>query len=398
MVKKLVFALAAVGIVSALALAFRPAPVEVDLGQVSRGPLLVTVDHEGKTRIRERYVVSAPLTGRLQRITLFEGDAVTAGETLLAQIEPSDPALLDARARDEATARFHAAEAVFKQATPNRERARAGLEFAQLEHRRKRELGERKNISQSELDEAEMLVRTRAEDLKSAEFAMQIAEFELEQARAALPRSPEADPTDETSRLEIRSPISGRVLRVLQRSAGVVAPGTELLELGDPRDLEVVVDVLSSDGVKITPGNRAILEHWGGERPLAGRVRLVEPAGYTKISALGVEEQRVNVIVDFDEPLEVRAGLGDGYRVEARIVIWEGADVLQVPASALFRWQDRWAVFRVEAGRTRVQTIEIGQRNALQAEVKGGLEPGQEVIVHPSDKVAHDVRIVVRPQ
>lgn len=398
MVKKLVFAVVAVGIVSALALAFRPAPVEIDLGQVSRGALLVTVDHEGKTRIRERYVVSAPLTGRLQRITLFEGDEVKAGETFLAQIEPSDPALLDSRARDEALARFHAAEAALKQATPNRERSRAALEFAQLEHRRKRELGERKNISQSELDEAEMLVRTRAEELKSAEFAMQIAEFELEQARAALPRSPESTDADEDSRLEIRSPISGRVLRVLQKSAAVVTPGTELLELGDPRDLEVVIDVLSSDGVKITSGDRVILEHWGGDRPLAGRVRLVEPAAFTKVSALGVEEQRVNVIVDFDEPLEVRAGLGDSYRVEARIVIWEGADVLQVPASALFRHQDQWAVFRVEGGRARVQTIEIGHRNAIQAEVTSGLELGQEVIVHPSDKVAEGVRILVRPE
>ncbi len=398
MVKKLLFALVGLAILAALVAAFLPSAVEVDVGQVRRGKLMVTVDHEGKTRIKERYVVSAPLTGRLQRIGLKAGDPVEAGQTVLAVIEPTNPSLLDARAREEAQARFRAAESALKQAEPNRERARAALEFAQLEHRRIRELSEKKNVSQSQVDEAEMVVRTRAEDLKSAEFSVQIAEFELEQARAALPRPPTDDPTDDIWRLEIRSPIGGRVLRVLQESAAVVGPGTELLEIGDPRDLEVVVDVLSSDGVKVSPGDRTLLEHWGGDQPLTGRVRLIEPSGFTKISALGVEEQRVNVIVDFDDPPQAWSALGDNYRVEARIVIWEADDVLRVPSSALFRRGDQWAVFLVRDGHARFHKIEVGHRNAIDAEVLGGLNVGDTVVVHPSDKVADDVRIAPRAQ
>ncbi len=383
-------------ILAALVYALWPKPLPVDMAEVTRGPMEVTVDEEGKTRIKERYVVSAPLAGRLRRITLHAGDPVEQGKTLLAVIEPSDPALLDARAGAEALARVRAAEAALAQAAPNRERAQLAMEFAQNEHRRVRQLREKSASSQQELDNSEMLARTRAEELKAAQFAEQIAEYELELAKAALVRSRpggESDSVADTAKFEIFSPINGRVLRVIQDSAGVVTSGTQLLTLGDPRDLEVEVDVLSSDSVKVKPGALVRFEHWGGDHPLAGRVRLVEPSGFTKVSALGVEEQRVNVVADFADDPDERAALGDGYRVEARIIVWQQPDVLQVPASALFRQDDQWAVFKVAGGRAHLTPVEVGHNNDLAAEVLTGVAPGDIVITHPSDKVVDGVTV-----
>ncbi len=409
-------------LVAGLTYAFWPRPVPVDLGEVVRGDLEVTVDEEGKTRIKERYTVSAPLAGRLRRIELDPGDEVQAGKTLLAVIEPNDPALLDKRALAEAEARVKAADATLRQAAPRLEAARAGLEHAQNEFRRKRTLRERGGITESELEDAELLVRTRTEDLKAAQFAVQIAQFELEQAQAALVRSrPGAGEIDSTEdgegtgnsddstattsestasgtvpRIEIRSPIAGRVLHVFQESAGVVTAGTSLIEVGNPEDLEVEIDVLSSDAVAIKPGAQVRLVHWGGEFPLEGRVRLVEPAAFTKVSALGVEEQRVDVVVDFTDPPEKRAALGDGFRVEARIVVWQGKDVVKVPASALFRQGDAWAVFRVVGDRAVLTPIKLAHSNALEGEVLEGLAEHDVVVVHPSDTVVDGVKVTRR--
>ena len=383
-------------IIAAIAYALWPKPIPVDMETVTRGPLEVTVDEEGKTRIKERYVVSAPLAGRLRRITLHAGDPVEAGRTLLAVIEPSDPALLDARAGAEAVARVKSSEASLSQARPNLDRAQVALEFAQGEHRRVRQLREKNASSQQELDNVEMLARTRTQELKSAQFAEQIAQYELDLAKAALVRSrpgADADTVADTTRFEIFSPIDGRVLRVPQDSAGVVTAGTQLVTLGDPRDLEVEIDVLSSDSVNIRPGATIRFEHWGGGYPLAGHVRLVEPSGFTKVSALGVEEQRVNVLADFADPLEKRAALGDGYRVEARIIVWKNDDILKVPASALFRKDGNWAVYRVIDGHARLTTISVGHNNDTDAEVLDGLAAGDVVIPHPSDKITAGVTV-----
>lgn len=396
-IKRVLAAAAALAIAGAIVYAMLPAAVLVDLTVVGRGPLEVTVEDDGQTRIRERYVVSSPLAGRLLRIELRAGDPVEAGKTLLAVVEPGDPALLDARALAEAEARLRAAEAASKQAEPNLEQARAALDFARSEHRRLKRLHEQRQVALSELERAELEERTQLEAYRAAEYAVQIARFEADLARAALVRTrPESSTSAEPWRMEIHSPIDGRVLRVLQESALVVSAGTPLVELGDPSDLEVVVDVLSSDAVRIRPGDPVRLEHWGGENPLAARVRLVEPSGFTKISALGVEEQRVNVIIDFDGPLDQRAALGDGYRVEARVVIWQGDDVLQVPTSALFRYRGDWAVFVVERGRAVRRVVRLGQRSTWAAEVLEGLSAGEAVIIHPSDKVDPGVR--VRPR
>ena len=392
-------------IVGGLGYAFWPEPVEVDLGTVERGTIRVTVDEDGKTRIREKYVVSAPLVGRLLRINMKAGDPVEAGKTLLATIEPRDPDLLDARAVAQAEARVRAAEATVKKMEPQLEEVRVAQTYAEAELTRARKAANA--ISRSELENAELLYRQRSEELRSMRIQEEIARFELEQANAALLRTQpwENDGLAASGDGEaiangnggwtftIFSPITGRVLRVFQESAAVVNAGTPLLELGDPTDLEVEVDVLSRDAVKIKPGALVIFEHWGGDGPLHGRVRLVEPSGFTKISTLGVEEQRVNAIVDLVDPPSARTELGDGFRVEARIVIDEAADVLKVPTSALFRVGDKSAVYRVVDGVVQLTTVEVGRQNGLEAELVSGLSAGDEVVIHPSDQVDNGVQV-----
>lgn len=377
--------------------AFRPQAVEVEVAEVGRGPLQVTVDEDGRTRIKERYVVSTPLSGRLQRVALKPGDPVSRGKTLLTGIEATDPELLDPRTRAQAEARVKSADMARRQATPLLERARTAWEFTRTELDRAKTLYTEKAISHQELDNVEQKERTTAEELKASRFALQIADYELEQARAALLHTQPGNSADAGSwQFPILAPIDGRVLRVFQESSAVVPAGAPLMELGDPADLEVVIDVLSTAAVKIRAGAKVFLEHWGGDAPLLGRVRLVEPSGFLKISALGVEEQRVNVIVDFTDPLEKRPTLGDAFRVEARIVIWEQADPLKLPVGTLFREGDDWAVFVVTGQRAKLQRVEIGQSNNLEAEVLEGLTPGNRVIVHPSDKVQDDCPVAVR--
>jgi HlyD family secretion protein len=408
-------------VVAAVVYAFMPQPVRVDLSRVTHGPLQVTVDERGKTRIKDRYVVSSPLAGRLLRVELLPGDTVETGKTVVAVIEPGDPALLDPRAVAEAEARAKAAEARLHQAGTALEQSAAALQFAEGDLNRVRGLRQHGGSTLHSQEEAEMRYRMRSEENRGSKFAEEIARFELEQARAALLRTaprteiaalggpkglslpsrnpPPADPQKSPNGdwfFQIRSPINGRVLRKYQESSTIVTPGTQLLQLGDPENLEVEVDVLSADGVRISPGDKVLLEQWGGEKPLAGRVRLVEPSAFTKVSSLGVEEQRVNVIIDFEAAPEKRRTLGDAFRVEAKIVIWESPDVLRVPIGALFRHDEDWAVFCIRNGRARLQTIKIGHRNSLNAEVLDGLKEDDEIVMHPSDQVVDGVRVVRR--
>lgn len=381
-------------VVAGIVWAFLPKPISVDVVRLTRGPIQVTVDHEGRTRIKERYVLSAPLAGRLLRVNLHPGDPVRANATVLTAIEPADPALLDPRARAEAEARVKAAEAAEQRATPSVDRARAAHELAQVEFDRAQKLNASGAVSHQELDNAELKARTSAEDLRAAEFALQIAAFELEQARAVLNAGnyPSAG-----TRFEIRSPIDGALLRVFQESESFVQPGTRLFEVGDPRQLEMEIDVLSTDAVKIKPGDKVIVEHWGGDAPLLGHVRVIEPAAFLKISALGVEEQRVNVIADFDDPPEKRGALGDAYRIEARIVIAEEANALKVPIGALFRTGENWAVFAVNGRRAALRRIQIGRRNDQEAELLSGVSESDEVILHPGDQLRDGARISRAP-
>ncbi len=393
--RKLSLLLVAVAIVAAVGYGFVPEPKEVDLAQIENGTIRVTVDQDGKTRIRERYIVSTPLAGRLLRIDLDPGDEVTSSETLLATVEPRDPELLDSRSIAQAEARVNAAEAALEKMVPMLEEAQANMEYAQTELQRAQDAAQA--ISQSEVEAKLLALRSRKAMLRAARHNEEIARFELEQARAALIRSRPQDRAQPSPgggwNFTIRSPIDGLVLRVFQESSAVVNAGTALLELGDPHDLEVEIDVLSRDAVKIPAGARVLLEHWGGTRVLEGRVRLVEPSAFTKISTLGVEEQRVNVIVDLLDPPQDRRSLGDGFRVEARIIVEEAADVLKVPTSALFRIGDQWAVFVAKDGAASLREVELGLQNGLAAEVLRGLEPGDQVIVHPGDDIADGTTI-----
>ncbi|NIM00371.1 MAG: efflux RND transporter periplasmic adaptor subunit [Acidobacteria bacterium] len=385
----IVLAVAALAIIVVMLL---PERVEVELGTVDRGPLQVTLDEEGESRVRDRYVISAPVAGRVLRIELEPGDPVVAGETVLATFQPAPPNLLDARTRAEAQARVETAEADLGLAQAELARARAEYRYAESEYARIERLAADEIVSQEMRDAVQLQLDAGREARTAAEFAVGVAEHTLEQARAALMSEDDAS----AKPITILAPIDGVVLRRLRESAAVVPAGDPLIEVADPDRLEIVADFLSEDAVRIRTGAIVLIERWGGERSLHGRVRRVEPSGFTKISALGVEEQRVNVVIDFDDPREAWRALGDGYRVDVRVVVWEAADVVRVPASSLVRSGEGWSVFRVAGKKARLVPVEVGWRTGLQAEVLSGLDEGDRVVLYPSDQITDGVGIQPR--
>ena len=372
--------------------AFMPGAVPVDIVTVARGDIEVTVNEEGRTRVRDRFVVSAPLPGRMERIELEPGDAVVAGKTAVAQFRPTPPALLDVRTRAELDARVKAAESSVGGARAERDRIQAELKFAQSELQRAQKLVEERVIAAREIEAAQRQAETLQRALQSAEFGIRTSEHQLELARASLIQSRGAT----AAAIPLYSPVSGVILRVLQESAAVVPTGQPLVEIGDVADLEIVSDLLSNAAVRVKAGQPVRIEQWGGDHPLQGRVRRVEPSGFTKISALGVEEQRVNTIIDFESPPEARRGVGDGYRVEVRVIVDSRKDVLAIPTSSLIRNGDEWAVYVVEDDRASRRVVQLGQRNSLLAEVTGGLSEAERIIVYPSDSVADGVEVTPR--
>lgn len=387
--RRLLAVIAVVAVIAAAAL--WPESVEVDLARAERGPLQVTVDEEGRTRVRERFVISAPVTGRVQRITLEPGDPIERGRTVLARLTPSDPALLDARTRAELTAAADATRAALGQARAERDRAAATLERARSTLKRQQELSDAGLVSRDELESARTAARAAEEAARAAEFSVARTEYDLQMARARL-----QPPGEGSGAIAITAPIDGVVLRRIRESEGVVPAGEPLLEVGNTDLIEVVSDLLSTDAVRVSAGDPVLIEQWGGGRSLDGRVRRVEPSGFMKISALGVEEQRVNVIVDITDSAEATRALGDGYRVEIRIVIWSDDDVVKVPVGTLFRRGEDWAVFVVDGGRARLRTVEIGQRNGTDAQVLKGLDPGAPVVLHPPDILEDGTRVEER--
>jgi HlyD family secretion protein len=366
-------------------------PVRVQAQAVSRGAMSVTVEEDGRTRVKDRYTIAAPVAGFLRRISLKEGDPVSAGQDV-ALLEPTRPEQLDPRTRARARADVEAAQAALKRAEEEVRRVNADAEYAQAEFRRTQELFNEGITSKGELDRTQAQARAAEAAVKSAKFAVEVARHQLEAARTALKYTAEAKAAPSEA-VEIKSPVDGRVFKVFRESEVVVAAGENIIEIGDPAALEVVVDLLSTDAVKVGPGTRVLFERWGGGEPLEGRVRVVEPSGFTKISALGVEEQRVNVISDITSPPEQWTNLGDGYRVDASFLLWEGEDVLQVPESALFRHGDGWAVFAVKNGRAALRPVTLGHRNGISAEVMSGLDEGEEVIIHPGREVRDGARV-----
>lgn len=359
-----------------------PQPVPVETAKVSIGPLRATVNEEGETRIKQRFIVSAPVTGHLRRIPFKPGAEVVARETVLAVIDPPAASPLDPRTRSTAEARREAAAA-------NLEKARATHDFATSELKRNQKLRADGTVSEQELELAQWREVSAAREKTAAESALRQAEAELADfAKAAGDgASSSLNPT------EIRSPTTGRVLRVFEESARNVTAGTPLMEVGNPADLEVVVEVLSRDGAVVEPGDRVELEQWGGSQPLEARVRLVEPAAFMKISALGVEEQRVNVIADLVTPPEQRANLGDNFRVEAKIVTWESSQTLKAPSGALFRRGNQWETFVVESGQARLRPVKVGRSSGTEMQILEGLREGEEVILYPGDRVRDGLRV-----
>jgi len=385
-IKTLLAGVLAIAVAMVVYLSLTPEVVDVEMAAATIGPLRVSVKEDGKTRIGEKYVVSAPVSGRVSRIELNAGDFVDE-QTLLAVVLPSDPAILDARALAEAQARVNAAEAATQRAQSQREQAKINLELNEARFERVKRMKAADAASQTEYDIAKAELLAGRQAIETTRFDSEIAKYELDMARAAVKQF--ADPTSDEAMqpFEIHSPITGRVLRVIQESSAVINVGTPLIELGDPSNLEIEIDVLSTDAVRIKPGSALTVEHWGGETPLQGYVRVVEPSALTKISSLGVEEQRVNVIADFNEPPERISSLGDGYRVEAHIIVDELDAALLIPNSALFRYERDWHVFKVVGGVAVMQRVATGLQNDSQAQIVEGLTEGDRVILYPSDEI-----------
>lgn len=394
--KRLLLLAIAAAVVTGVVFGLMPAPPRVDVAAVARAPLQVTVREEGRTRVKDRYVISAPVPGFAHRLELEVGDPVQAGQAVV-RLEPLRSTALDPRTRAEAEARVAAAEAALQAAEQNTSVREAEQALARTELERVQRLREVGAVSQGALDQAAAEARRAEAALRSARFAVEVARYELEAARATLSYSAQEEPHPADEVMDVRSPVAGEVLRLIHESEGVVTAGEPLIEVGNPRALEVEVEVLSADAVRIAPGMRVLLERWGGEAPLEATVRRVEPVGFTKVSALGVEEQRVLVIVDLVSPPEQWSRLGDGYRVEATFVLWEGDEVLQVPSSALFRGAEGWEVFALSEGsKVRARRVELGRRSGLAAQVTAGLAPGELVITHPDDRIEDGLE--VRPR
>ncbi|MBZ5659504.1 MAG: efflux RND transporter periplasmic adaptor subunit [Acidobacteriia bacterium] len=383
--RRLLWLLVAVGVGAIVVLALMPSRLLVETGRVESGPLQVTIDQEGETRAHDRFIMSAPVPGRLLRVELEDGDTVARDE-IIARI---DPLPLSQRERQEILGRVGASEAALRQAHARETHAREDREQTRRDRERAEQLARNGLIPTQALEQARNADITAAAELDAAIYSVQVADSEVKVARAGLVGLGE-DTSKSGPLILLRSPVSGRVLRVIEKSERVLPAGTPILTLGDAKHLEIVADVLSTDAVKVQPGMPVLLEGWGGDHPIRARVRLVEPGGFTKVSALGIEEKRVNVISDFVDP---PGPLGDGYRVETRTVIWSADKALKVPQSALFRQGQGWSVFAIEGGRAKKREVEIGQRNESEAQILRGLADGEEVILHPSNEVGDGVRV-----
>jgi HlyD family secretion protein len=378
-------------VVVLLLLWLRPTPARVDVANAARGSMRVTVDGEGKTRVRDRYVVAAPVAGRIRRIALRRGDEVERGQ-VVAQIETLPLTPLDPRQRAEAIGRVNAAQDAKREVDRMIERSKAIYDQARRDCERCEILARSGDISRQELEKAQTEVATSFREYEAARSRAESAAHEVEVASAAL-LAADQSPSSAPSVVKVQAPVRGKVLRIVEESERVIAAGAPLVELSNPSMLEVVIELLSTDAVKVQPGALVLIEGWGGPEALEARVRLMEPSAFTKVSALGIEEQRVNVVADLTTPSTT---LGDGYRVEGRIVVWQADDVLQVPVSALFRRGESWSLFLVENGVAHLREVAVGQRTPFAAEIKSGLEEGTEVIVHPSNQITDGTRVEAR--
>lgn len=397
-VKRAGLAAVAALLVGGFIYALMPSPVAVDTMSISRGPLTVTIDEEGRTRVSEIYLVSTPTAGKLKRVDLHAGDRIAAAGDVVAEIEPAAPPLLDIRARSEIEAQAAAARAAVDLAAAELAKVQSELSFAESELQRALRLARSGTVPERTLDRAR-----RDVDIFKAARDSAAANLELRRREAIGAEARLIGPEDERQLREriaccvaVRSPVRGVVLDVVAESEQVLTPGAPIMKVGDPAALEIEVDLLSSDAVKVTPGAAVSIEAWGGDVALPAKVRRIEPSGFTKVSALGIEEQRVRAVIDFSGEASSWRRLGDGYRVQARIVVYSQPEALRVPLGALFRSGGSWAVFRVIDGRAVLTPVEIGQRNGDNAELRVGLAEGERIILHPSDRVIDGVSVAER--
>lgn len=379
-------------VVLATVYGFLPKTVEVDLADVSRGPLQVTIEEEGRTRLKERFVVSAPTAGYMRRIDAKVGDPVRKGQIVLA-LEPLRSQALDPRSRAEAEAIVSTAQAGLNAAMEKERAATADADYLEKRSERIKNLYAKGVVAKDQFDQAQSEAKKARAVQHSAVAAVDVSQAELERTKRIVQNFPPGGKAEGRDTVHVASPVGGRILKIYRESEGAVHVGEPLMDIGNPDNLEVRVEVLSSDAVKMKKGTRVIFKRWGGDGILTGVVRVVEPAGFTKVSSLGVEEQRVLVVADITSPPETWRVLGDGYRLEAHFVIWERQNVLQVPASALFRSGKDWAVFVEEGGKARQRTVEVGQRNGLAAEIISGLKEKEKVIAHPDDSISNGKHI-----
>jgi len=398
MKRKVIVGAIALLLLALLVWAFMPKPAEVEIATVTQGRFERTVQEDGKTRVRDRYLVSTPLMGRVARIHLKQGDTVKMDDAV-ATLWPVAPSLLDERSRAEQVARIGAMQASVAKAQANVERARAALEQIRADFKRSETLAQLGFVSPNQNETERLNVRLREKELESARQDEAAARYELEQSNVALKQfSPStSSKTDRPQHaFEVKAPVSGKVLKVQTQSEGIVTAGTPLMELGDPAQLEVVVDILTEDAAPIKPGTPVQLTNWGGPDVLQGQVRLIEPAAFTKVSALGVEEQRVNTIVDITSPPATWSMLGDGFKVDVRVLVQVVENAIKVPVSALFPMGARSALFVLDKGHARLREIEVAARNGVEAWVKSSLPPGTQVIVYPDTKLRDGDRVKAR--
>lgn len=390
--KRILGIVVVLGVGAMIAFASMPKPTQVNVAEVVSAPLTVTINENGTTRVKDRFVVSVPIAGDLGRLELRPGDRVAEGDVLL-RIAPLTPQLMDAQSRAQAEAQVAAAAAAQRQARASVSRAEAARDLGRQNYERTAGLADTGATSAQVVDQARFERRARDEEYTSATLGVRVADSQLRMARAALGRYTSRGNEDA---LEVPSPIAGQVLRVLHDQEGVVQPGTPIIEIGDPSHLEITIDVLTADAIAIEAGAPVTLERWGGDEPLAGHVQRIEPSAFTRVSSLGVEEQRVNVVVDIDTEQSVWASLGDGYRVEARIQTWHADEVLQVPSSALFRTSEGWALYRVNGESAERVDVQVGQRAGLTVQVLEGVSAGDRVVVHPSESLVDGSPIIAR--
>ncbi len=397
-IKLLLKIILAIVVITLIVYAFLPERIKVDMTIVEKGDLLVTLEGEGKTRIHDIYVVSAPMEGRITRIDSEAGDIVKAGETIIANMNPANPRFLDKRTESQAKADIEGAKAALALATTRVKQSQAQVEYNLADFKRTKELYQKKLVTKADLEKAELRSITLRAELDTAVSNQRVMDSRLEVAEASLLQPDELqDKMGKTDcNICIHAPVDGTVLRILHKSEGIVSVGTPLVEIGNPADLEVNIEMLSANAVKVDVGDLALIKRWGGDNDLNAMVRVVEPSGFTKVSALGIEEQRVNIIVNFIDPIEKWRALGDAFRVEAAIIIDRADDVIMVPLSTLFRQNEIWSVFKVIDGVVALQVVDVGRRNDRHAEVTSGLVAGDHVITHPGNSIKAGVRVQER--